>query len=158
MRTVWQYIVIGISALILSGCGWKMAQTPLKLQGQVLESGTNDPVEGAYIDIADEKDKLDFAIKTDVVTDKEGMFDTTYNYNYEKWLWLGLPVFWFRNTPELLYIEAFRNGYRRRIIEVEYPPAKAGDTKAPLRLDPIRIQKTVPSKKSSKYTGAEKLF
>lgn len=154
MRAVWQYIVICISAFLLSGCGWKMAQTPLRLQGQVIESGTNDPVEGAYIDISDDKDKLDFAIKTDVVTDKEGMFDTTYKYTYEKWLWLGIPVFWFRNTPEFLYVEAFRNGYRRRIVEVEYQP-KSGDATAPLRLDPIRIQKTAPAKKSSRNSGAE---
>lgn len=158
MRIIWKSAAVGISVFLLSGCGWKMAQTPLRLQGQVLESGTNDPVEGAYIDIADDRDKLDFAIKTDVVTDKDGMFDTTYNYAYEKWLWLGLPVFWFRNTPEFLYIEAFRNGYRRRIVDIVYPPDKAGDAKTPLRLDPIRIQKTSPSKRSSNDLGAKKLF
>jgi hypothetical protein len=158
MRNVRQSVVIGISALILSGCGWKMVQTPLRLQGQVLESGTNDPVEGAYIDISDERDKLDFAIKTDIVTDKEGMFDVIYNYTYEKWLWLGIPVFWYRNTPEFLYVEAFRKGYRRRIVDFAYPPDKARDTKAPLRLDPIRIQKTTPPKKSPRDRGEEKLF
>jgi hypothetical protein len=158
MRIIKQSVAVGISALLLSGCGWKMVQTPLRIQGQVLESGTINPVEGAYIDISDDKDKLDFAIKTDVVTDKDGMFDTIYKYTYEKWIWLGIPVFWFRNTPELLYVEAFKKGYRRRIVEFAYPPDMIGDTEVPFRIDPIRIQKTTPSKKSSKHTGAEKLF
>jgi hypothetical protein len=150
MRIVQRHMAIAVSALLLSGCGWKMAQTPLRLQGQILESGTNEPVEGAYIDIADERDKLDFAIKTDITTDKNGMFDGTYNYTYEKWIWLGFPVFWLRNTPERLYIEAFRNGYRRRITEIEYQPAQSdrNKTPAPLKLDPIHIQRATPAKRS----------
>lgn len=158
MRIVRRCAAMAISALLLSGCGWKMAQTPLRLQGQVLESGTNEPVEGAYIDIADEKDKLDFAIKTDITTDKNGMFDGTYNYTYEKWMWLGIPVFWLRDTPERLYIEAFRNGYRRRIIETEYQADQTGKNKIPppLRLDPIRLQKTTPAKKSPGRAAEEK--
>jgi hypothetical protein len=71
---------------------------------------------------------------------------------------LGIPVFWFRNTPEYLYVEAFRKGYRRRIVEFEYPTDSAGDTKIPFRLDPIRIQKTIRAKKSSRDLGTEKLF
>ncbi len=146
MRIVRQCAAMAFSALMLSGCGWKMVQNPLRLQGQVLESGTNEPVEGAYIDIADEKDKLDFAIKTDITTDKNGLFDATYNYTYEKWLWLGIPVFWFRNTPEILYVEAFRNGYRRRIAEIEYPADRVGKDKvgAPLQLEPIRLVVDTP--------------
>ena len=159
MCMVRQCVAMGISAFLLSGCGWKMVNNPLRLQGQVLESGTNEPVEGAYIDIADEKDKLDFAIKTDIATDKDGLFDATYNYTYEKWLWMGIPVFWFRNTPEMLYIEAFRNGYRRRIVEIEYPTDQTGKNKtpAPLQLDPIRLQKTTPAKKSSGHAGGVKI-
>jgi len=158
MRIAQRYVAIGVSALLLSGCGWKMAQTPLRLQGQVLESGTNEPVEGAYIDIADEKDKLDFAIKTDITTGKNGMFDGTYNYTYEKWIWLGIPVFWLRNTPERLYIEAFRNGYRRHITEIDYQPDQTGKNKipAPLQLDPIHIQRVTPAKKSSGHAVGEK--
>jgi hypothetical protein len=151
MRTARHYAGIAISALLLTGCGWKMVEMPLRLQGQVLESGTNDPVEGAYIDIADDKDKLDFAITTDTTTDKNGMFDTTYNYTYEKWMWLGIPVFWLRTTPERIYVEAFRNGYRRRIVEVEYQADQTGKSRipAPRLLEPIRIQRVSPAKKPS---------
>lgn len=135
-------IVLFLSLLTLGGCGWKMAENRLRLKGQVLESGTNKPVEGVFIDVADARDKLDFTINTDTVTNGEGKYDVTYSYQYEKWMWVGLPVFWLPSAPETLYIEAFKSGYRRRFSEVDCRGFALCNEKCPPNpIDPILIRR-----------------
>jgi hypothetical protein len=95
-----------------------MADNTLRVTGQVLDNKSSEPIEGAYIDIADRKDKLDFTLVTPIITDKEGKFDTRYVYEYEKWYWIGLPVFWLPQIPETIYIEAYKEGYRSKIMPV----------------------------------------
>jgi hypothetical protein len=145
MRVIW-FGAPAVAVLLFSGCGWKIAETPLSITGQVIEADSGDPLEEAYIDIADDKEKLDFAITTDLLTDEEGRFDTVYRYPYEKWMWLGLPVYWFPTTPERLYVEAAKKGYRSRVVEVDCGALKptAGKAPPPIQLDPIRLRKNLP--------------
>lgn len=152
MRTIAFYAVITVSACLTSGCGWKMIERPIRVEGQVLEAGTDAPVEGAYIDIADDREKLDFAITSDTLTDSEGKFDATFRYLHEKWMWVGIPVFWFPDMPERLYVEATKSGYRGRIAEIDCRASgTAGKDAAPsFRLEPIRIRKELPRGRASR--------
>jgi len=141
-----------ISVVPLSGCGWKMMESPLRVTGQVGAAESGEPIKEAYIDISDDKEKLDFAIVTQVLTDAEGRFDTLYRHSYEKWMWLGLPVYWYPTMPERLYIEAAKEGYRSRVVDVDCSSLATGGGKEPpsIRLDPIRLRSRLSSGRSSR--------
>lgn len=142
MRLIICSLTLALSAAVLGGCGWKMAETRFRLQGQVLEARTKDPVEGVFIDVSDDRDELDFTIKTDTVTDEKGRFDKIYSYFYEKWMWIGIPVFWLPTAPEVIYVEAYKPGYRRRIAEVDcraFSPCT--ETCPPNRIETILLHK-----------------
>lgn len=142
----WKTCALSLAAatLFIQGCGWKMVKNPIRVQGQVVEVGTGEPVEGAYIDIADEREKLDFRITTECATDSDGKFEGVYDYIYDRWMWLGLPVFWLPSTPERLYLEVVKNGYRPRVTEIEYRGRHREGTV--LTLDPIRINRKAPGR------------
>lgn len=133
------------AALCLQGCGWKMMENPIKVQGQVLEAETNKPVEGAFIDIADEKEKLQHVLSTDVLTDREGNFEATYRHIYDRWMWLGFPVYWHTKTPERIYVEASKSGYRARTKQIDYRIMGQEKDKAPpsVMVETILLQKNV---------------
>ncbi len=142
VRFIKLFTISVLATFMLTGCGWKFTETPLRLQGRVIDAESGKPVEGAFIDVADEKDKLDFAFTTEVVTDESGNFDTIYKYSAEDWIWLGLPVFWLPDTPKKLHIEAFKKGYRRSIVEVDSRPFKKTDAKGspPNRIPTIQLR------------------
>ena len=132
-------VVVAVS-LLPFGCGWKTATVRYRLSGQVLDAETKKPVEGAFIDVADDREKLDFTITTDTVTGKDGSFDTIYDYQYAKWIWLGFPVFWLPHAPDYLYLEAYKPGYRRRIVDLESRDfAPCGETCPPNRIAPLMM-------------------
>lgn len=133
-----------LAAAALPGCGWKTVERAVRVRGQVLEAETGRPVEGAIIDIADDRDRLDFRIGTGILTDGEGRFDTVFRYGYDKWMWLGIPVTWFPDRPEKLYLEVQKTGYRPRVAEIEF--GAPGDRSAPpesLSVPPIRIRQEI---------------
>lgn len=119
MRFALKLTTLTLLAAVLGGCGWKMIDIQYRIQGKVLDAETQEPVDGVYIDIADRRDKLDFTITTGTVTGEDGGFDTRYNHQYEKWIWLGLPVFWLPREPEFLFLETYKHGYRNQIEEIE---------------------------------------
>ncbi|MCX6355966.1 MAG: hypothetical protein NTZ78_13850 [Candidatus Aureabacteria bacterium] len=139
-----------LAALLLQGCGWKMVEMPIRVEGQVLEADTRKPVEGAIIDISDDRENLDLALTTNILTDQEGKFDTLYRYSYEKWIWFGLPVYWFPKTPERLYVETSKNGFQTRIKQIDYRAleTKQGKTAVPVDVDTVLLQKKLSAKKS----------
>jgi len=138
------------AALLLQGCGWKMVEMPIRVEGAVLEADTRKPVEGATIDIADDRENLDLALTTNILTDQEGKFDTLYRYSYEKWIWLGLPVYWFPKTPERLYVETSKNGFQTRIKQIDYRALETEQGKTPVsvNVDTVLLQKKLSAKKS----------
>ena len=141
MHTFRFHIVVMLLASILPGCGWKMAVTPIRLEGQVLDADTGVPIERAYVDISDKRDELEFAIATATLTDTDGKFDTVYQYNFEKWMWLFLPVYWIPDMPEMIFIEAYKKGYRRRITGVDSRNFKKSvdDESPPNIIEPILL-------------------
>jgi len=138
------------AAVSLGGCGWKMAEMPIRVKGQVLEADTGKPVEGATIDIADEREKLEHVLSTDVHTDNRGKFDADYLHSYEKWMWLGIPVFWFKNTPEWLYVETSKQGYLPRVKQIDCAALEkeAGKSPSSVTVEPILLQKNIAASKS----------
>lgn len=104
--------------LLGSGCGYREAQKNYRLRGWVLERDSKEPVDGAYIDVADKREYLDYFRHTKTLTDKDGGYDYTFTYNYEKGLLLFIPWFWVPSSPERIYIEAVKNDYERAIMEL----------------------------------------
>ena len=104
MRRIGVFFALACAAGGVPGCGWKMVDAPIRVRGQVIDADTKAPVEGAYIDIADDREKLDIRLHTAVRTDSNGAFDTTFVYAYERWAWLGIPVWWLSTAPERIYV------------------------------------------------------
>lgn len=148
MRRITAVAAAACIAWLLPGCGWKMIEAPIRVHGQVIDAGTKEPVEGACIDIADDREKLDIRLNTGVLTDKNGLFDTTFMYDYERWMWFGIPVWWLPTAPERIYVEVSGNGYRPRITNIEYRTALTGREMEPppVKFDPITIHRSTPSK------------
>lgn len=128
-----------------------MIESPIRVRGQVIDSGTKEPVEGACVDIADDREKLDIRLDTGIRTGEDGAFDTIFAYTYERWMWFGIPVWWLPTAPERIYVEVSGSGYRPRITNIEYRAALTGKEKEPppVRFDPIALHRSAPSKKGA---------
>jgi|ADurb_Oil_03_Slu_FD_contig_21_192984_length_673_multi_5_in_0_out_0_2 hypothetical protein len=151
MRRIGVFFALACAAGGVPGCGWKMVDAPIRVRGQVIDADTKAPVEGAYIDIADDREKLDIRLHTAVRTDSNGAFDTTFVYAYERWAWLGIPVWWLSTAPERIYVEVTGNGYRPRVTNIDYRAALTGGEKEPppVTFDPIAIHRSSPPRKSA---------
>ncbi|MCX6357021.1 MAG: hypothetical protein NT045_03950 [Candidatus Aureabacteria bacterium] len=145
-------ILLGCAAVFLGGCGWKTFYTPIRLTGKVVEADTKTPVQEAYIDVANDREQLDLVFTTPCRTDDRGQFDTIYRYAYDRWFWLSLPVPWYKNTPERLYIEASKTGYRNRVTDIECPPLKGGKEDVPpvIAVEPINLHKASPVRRHAR--------
>lgn len=144
-------------AVLLAGCGWKLVESPIRVSGQVIDAGTKEPVPGACIDIAEDREKLDCKLNTGVLTDQNGLFDTTFRYFHDRWVWLGVPVWWLPTAPERIYVEVLGDGYRPRITSVEYRSTLTEQEKElpPVAFEPIAIHRTVVSKKRARAGDEE---
>lgn len=155
MRRFCAAAAVACAAGLFTGCGWKTVNAPIRVRGQVIDADTKAPVGGACIDVADDREKLDIRLNTRVLTDSNGAFDTTYLYAYERWMWLGVPVWWLPSTPERIFVEVTGQGYRPRVTNIEYRAALTGKEKEPppVRFDPIALHRTSPAGKSPSPGG-----
>ncbi|HOE27674.1 MAG TPA: hypothetical protein PK696_08300 [bacterium] len=157
MRIVTAVAAAACAAALTAGCGWRMAESPIRVSGRVIDAGSKEPVPGACIDIADEREKLEFALNTGVLTNKSGFFDTVYRHTYDRWTWLGVPVWWLPTVPERIYVEVLGEGYRPRITSVEYRATLTGTEKEPppVALDSIAIHRRAAAGKRARAGETE---
>lgn len=135
-------ISLACVALIASSCatGWVDRQTKMRIRGKVIESGTGKPVAAAYIDMADNDEMLRLILHPKNTSGEDGTFDVTYIHDYDRNIFMFIPIGGEPAIPEKLLIEITKDGYAPTILAVD-PQQLERDSHQAYVIEEVKLHK-----------------